>query len=93
MNQQPPSDPFETTLEDSSSPAQSRDLSAQYSSRGSTVIAVVAIIAIGAAWFTGRIPVAWHAIVAILVAALPAGVQVDLLKFVARRVPFLGGKK
>ncbi len=79
-------DPFETTLQDRRdlSSSQSSPLPPPKSSLLSTVGAIViqagALWQIGTAWSDGRIPVAWHAIVAIVLVTLPSDSLTELGK-------------
>lgn len=78
-----PSDPFEVTMPDSLITQQdskqyvslpqpsSYRTSSHVSTIAGALVSGAAIWQIGQAWSDGRIPVSWHALVAILVATLP----------------------
>lgn len=98
-----PPDPFEITQQDptprDSFALPSPSLPSVYSgpSRWSTLagaaVQVTAIVHIGMAWSAGRVPIAWHALLAIVVAALPPDVVLQLGKWTIKLVARLRSGK
>ncbi len=76
----PPYDPFERTAPDSPtsyshSPASVSHTPSALSTLGGQLVSGVAIWQIGGAWGDGRIPVSWHALLAIVVVAVPSAAE------------------
>lgn len=94
---QEPVDPFEITQRDSPvSSSLSQDSPSSPSPRGTggALVQLAALGIIGAGWLMGKVPVAWHALLAIAVAALPPDVVLQLGKWIIRlAVRMRGGSR
>lgn len=91
-----PIDPFEITQRDPSESSLRPPDSPSLQSPASTVVGGLiqwtAVVTIGAGWLLGKVPVAWHALLAIVVASLRPDVVLQLGKWLIKLAARMRGK-
>lgn len=90
-------DPFETTdqgcgLQPAPSSESPSPLSSRASTRAGLALQVAALSVISYQWIAGKIPVAWHAIVAVIAVMLPTDSLTDLARGAIRAWARRGSK-